>query len=63
LWDYAANNDKWDVYEEALYIHGLAWGGDFQSLKDYPHAQLMYGNPLQKLPKSEIKKAAAWSYE
>jgi peptidoglycan L-alanyl-D-glutamate endopeptidase CwlK len=63
LWDYDANNDKWDVYEEALYIHGLAWGGDFQSLKDYPHAQLMYGNPLQKLPKFEIKKAAAWSYE
>jgi len=63
LWNYAENKKEWDVYAEALYIHGLTWGGKFQSFKDYPHAQLIDGNPLQKLPKSKIKKAADWSYE
>lgn len=63
LWNYAANKDKWDIYSKALYIHGLTWGGNFNSFKDYPHAQLIDGNPLQELSKSKIKKAAAWSYE
>lgn len=63
LWNYAENQKQWDVYAEALYIHGLHWGGNFKSFKDYPHAQLMNGNPLQKLFKKEITKAANWHDE
>lgn len=62
LWSYTENREKWDVYAEALSIHGLAWGGNFSSFKDYPHAQFRSGNPLSELTTTEIEEAAAWVY-
>lgn len=54
LWDEKA--PEWQVYGNILRMNGLYWGGDWNSFKDFPHAQLNEtGNPLNMYDAVEAK--------
>lgn len=42
-------NHNWMVVVNIFKLHGFEWGGDWHSLKDYPHLQLSNGYTWQQL--------------
>ena len=54
IWE--TKHPYWKVYADAVRKNGLTWGGDFKSIKDYPHAQLKSeNNPTKIYTPEEIK--------
>lgn len=49
-WD--APIKDWSLVGGIAKLHGLTWGGDFQSIKDYPHIEC----PTWKIDRSEWRK-------
>lgn len=53
-WDTGADMDKdqnkdWLEVAKVFKAAGFEWGGDFQSIKDYPHFQRSFGYSVQQL--------------
>ncbi|HEY8690567.1 MAG TPA: M15 family metallopeptidase [Chitinophagaceae bacterium] len=42
-------NDNWMKVVSAFKNHGFIWGGDFKSLKDYPHFEMTFGFTWRQL--------------
>lgn len=42
-------NDNWMIVVECFKRHGFAWGGDFESFKDYPHLENKLGHNWRDL--------------
>ena len=57
LWDTKKYSLEWNRYGWAVRKSGLSWGGDWDSFKDFPHAQLGEGssNPLKIYSVDKIK--------
>lgn len=54
IWN--TKHPSWLVYADAVRKNGLTWGGDFKSIKDYPHAQLRSeSNPTKIYTPEQIK--------
>jgi hypothetical protein len=56
--DWNTSNPFWKAVGEAARAEGLVWGGDWTSLKDYPHVQ-MYPDALLASYKATTMKAIA----
>lgn len=55
-WDVKAFRKVWSVAQElGLDKEGLVWGGNFQSIQDYPHFQM--GNSLEEAKKRFEKRS------
>lgn len=57
-WNYLKAKLHWDAYGEAVRQAGLNWAGDWQSFREYPHAQLkLGGNPLKSMTPDQVHAA------
>lgn len=55
-WD--TNNPFWKAVGEAARSEGLVWGGDWTSLKDYPHVQMFPDAQLASYKATTLKAVA-----
>ena len=55
VWNYFNARSHWDAYGECVRQVGMNWAGDWQTFREYPHAQMRPGgNPLRQLNADQI---------
>lgn len=47
VWD--EKHPSWKIVVDTFKKHNFEWGGDWHSIKDYPHLQLTFGHTWQQL--------------
>ncbi|GAA0347096.1 hypothetical protein GCM10009092_09400 [Bowmanella denitrificans] len=54
-WSYVDAKEHWDIYGQGVREVGMHWAGDWQSFREFPHAQLRPGgNPLKTQQPDEL---------
>ncbi len=48
------NSKEWQKIGKIGKSLGFKWGGDWKSIKDYPHFEMMFGNTLAQLRQKKI---------
>jgi peptidoglycan L-alanyl-D-glutamate endopeptidase CwlK len=60
-WDMLKDTDHdkikdWAEVVNAFIYYGFEWGGQWQTIKDYPHFQMTYGLSIAQLKTMQVKK-------